>query len=120
MCDFTDLQPPEMVKRRMVVVVSPTPRGRKPLSIVVPLSTQRPVPIEPFHHKMSEGLVPAWGDPKELWVKCDMIYTVARWRLDRIKTPEGFVTPKLPDEELASIRKCILHALGFSRLTSHL
>ena len=119
MCDFVGFRVPEMVKRRMVVVVSPTIKG-KPLCIVVPLSTQRPDRIEPFHHRMSEGPVPAWGKPKVSWVKCDMIYTVALWRLDRIKSPEGFVAPKLPDEEMTSIRRCILHALGFGRLTSHL
>ena len=57
-CDFsTGFQPPEMVKRRPVVLISPR-RKNAALCTVVPLSTKEPVPIEDYHHRMNPRSVP--------------------------------------------------------------
>ena len=60
MCDFdTGFQPPEMTKRRPVVVVSPRRRrAMTKLCTVVPLSTAVPNQVEPFHHRMNPRSVP--------------------------------------------------------------
>lgn len=82
MCDYnTGFKVPEMVKKRPVVVVS---KARQQLVTVVPLSTTPPFPIETCHYEVSQGSLPnsLQGDP--CWAKCDMIGTVALWRLDRI------------------------------------
>lgn len=57
MCDFnTGFVAPEMIKKRPVVVVSPRPRRSNQLCTIVPLSTTRPDPVEPYHHCMLYGL----------------------------------------------------------------
>ncbi|MEK6746405.1 MAG: type II toxin-antitoxin system PemK/MazF family toxin [Pseudomonadota bacterium] len=49
-CDFSGLKPPEMVKIRPVLVISPRPeRLSKKTCIVVALSTTTPDPIEKYH-----------------------------------------------------------------------
>jgi len=55
MCDFTGFKPPEMVKKRPVVILSPRYRRRTGLCIVVPFSTVEPELIEPHHHRIPAG-----------------------------------------------------------------
>lgn len=120
MCDFSEgFKPPEMVKTRPVIVVSPKLNGRHGLCTVVALSTVEPNPFYPFHHKMSrESLVslPA----AESWAKCDMIYSVSFERLDRIKMiMEGgrreYTTGKATPEDLLAVDEAILRGLGLVR-----
>ena len=64
MCDFnTGFKPPEMIKRRPVVVIAPHPKRQIGLCTIVPLSTTTPVPVEPFHHRMDSLSLPA-GCPR--------------------------------------------------------
>jgi uncharacterized protein YifN (PemK superfamily) len=49
------IQPPEMVKRRHVVVVSPRYRRQTGLCLVVPFSTVLPHEIEPYHFETPPG-----------------------------------------------------------------
>lgn len=88
-CDYsTGFRPPEMVKVRPVVVISPRRRGSQ-LVTVVPISSTAPSPIEPWHYELPPGAYPPARGP--VWVKADMIATVALTRLDRIrvKGPSG-------------------------------
>ncbi len=86
-CDYsTGFQPPEMVKVRPVVVISPRRRVGQ-LVTVVPLSSVAPNPIEPWHYRLPEGTYPPARGP--IWVKADMIATVALARLDRVKVKEA-------------------------------
>jgi len=55
MCDFTGFKPPEMVKQRPVVVVSPRYRRHTGVCLVVPLSTVAPPEIEPHHFEIPAG-----------------------------------------------------------------
>lgn len=122
MCDFeTGFRPPEMIKRRPVIVISPKLRIRRPLCTVVPLSTKRPDPVEAFHHKLPDGTIPGLKSTKETWVKCDMIYAVSLERLDRLKTGHRkYSAPRLPRDQILKIQKCLLHALGMHTLTNHI
>jgi mRNA interferase MazF len=82
-CDYsTGFKPPEMVKVRPVVVISPRRRGGQ-LVTVVPLSSAAPSPVEPWHYLLPEGAYPPARGP--VWVKADMIATIALARLDRVK-----------------------------------
>ena len=118
MCDFdTGFQPPEMTKRRPVVVVSPRRRrAMTKLCTVVPLSTAVPNQVEPFHHRMNPRSVPVELGTQESWAKCDMLYTVSVKRLDRVSVNRGgrrlFVAPRVLDEDLAAIRQGVMNALG--------
>lgn len=118
-CDFNNgFQPPEMVKRRPVVVISPRPRRSTQLCTVVPLSTTVPNPVEPFHHRMDPCSLPGKFSQKETWAKCDMLATVALGRLDRVsvgKDARGkrkYVAEPVTNEDLEAIRRGVLAALG--------
>jgi mRNA interferase MazF len=85
-CDYsTGFRPPEMVKVRPVVVVSPRRRGSG-LVTVVPISSTAPSQIEPWHYRLPDGAYPPARGP--VWVKADMIAAVALTRLDRVKVRE--------------------------------
>lgn len=85
-CDFPkEFKPPEMVKRRPVVCISPKARNRHGVATVVPLSTTQPsknsafaVPID-----LDQPICPAYPD-LTCWAKCDMLYTLS---YDRLSEP---------------------------------
>jgi uncharacterized protein YifN (PemK superfamily) len=114
-CDYsTGFQPPEMVKVRPVVVVSPRRRGSQ-LVTAVPISSTAPSPIEPWHYELPAGAYPpAKG---AAWVKADMIATVAVARLDRIRIRErggqrSYQVFHLGPVEMLAIRAAVKAALG--------
>jgi uncharacterized protein YifN (PemK superfamily) len=114
-CDFTTgFQPPEMVKARPVVVISPRRRTGK-LATVVPLSSTAPDPVEPWHYCLPAGIYPPARAP--MWAKCDMVATVALGRLDRIKTRDRagnrtYQVFQIPASDLAAILAGVKAALG--------
>ena len=118
MCDFdTGFKPPEMTKKRPVVVISPRRRrSASNLCTVVPLSTAVPNRVEPFHHRMDPRSVPAELCTQESWAKCDMLYTVSLERLDRVPVNRAgtrvFVAPQVLHEDLTAIRQGVMNALG--------
>lgn len=119
--------PPEMVKRRLAVVLSPDIRSRVNLVTVVPLSLTPPDKIMPFHKQINIPfeLPPKWGQ-KHRWIKGDMVNAVGFHRVDFLrlgKTDEGkrkYQYSALPDEILKLVRRCVLHGMGLSVLTKHL
>jgi mRNA interferase MazF len=73
---------PEMVKRRPAIVISPPIPGRPFLCTIVPLSTTPPSRV--LSHHMQITLDPALPFPygtQTMWVKGDMVMTVAFHRL---------------------------------------
>lgn len=119
-CDFTTgFQKPEMVKKRPVVVISPRPRRSTQLCIVVPLSTSAPNPQMPYHHLLDNDSLPEYYRKHDNWAKCDMLYTVALDRLDRIMIRDSngkrqYINYKITSNDLALIRESILHGLGLN------
>ena len=118
MCDFTGLKAPEMIKTRPVVVVSPRRRTRPRLCTIVPLSTTAPNPVEPYHHRMNPQSLPVSFRKQDSWAKCDMLYTVALDRLDRVKLRIGgkraYRAPQVLVEDLDAIRRGVVEALGLT------
>lgn len=113
-CDFsTGFQPPEMVKVRPVVVISPRRRIGQ-LATVVPLSSSRPSPVEPWHFELPPGAYPPARGP--MWAKCDMLATVALARLDRVKVGgrggPTYQTFQLGPQEMAAVMVGVKAALG--------
>ena len=83
LCDFGDpkkggsFRPPEMIKRRPVVVVSPKIARRSGLCTVVCLSTTAPDPVLPFHRAITiDPPLPAPRERGVNWIKGDMVYAV--------------------------------------------
>lgn len=113
-CDYsTGFRPPEMVKVRPVVVISPRRRTSQ-LATVVPLSSSRPSPAEPWHYELPPGAYPPARGP--MWAKCDMLATVALVRLDRVKVGghggPTYQTFQLDPRALAAIVIAVKTALG--------
>lgn len=119
-CDFTTgFKPPEIVKKRPVVVIS---KASQRLVTVVPISTTEPNPIRAWHHEMDPASFPAGLRARgRHWAKCDIIMTVGFDRLDRIKAGRDQATGKriyhnypVTQQDLKAIRKAVLHVLGLS------
>lgn len=128
LCDYgTGFVPPEMVKRRPVVIVSPRLRQRQGLVAVVPLSTTAPGTVEAYHCHLELAVpLPSPFDAPGMWAKCDMIATVALTRLDRFRDgrDEGggarrYRTGKVSPVDLRRIYSAILCGLGLGILTNH-
>ena len=114
-CDYaTGFRPPEMVKARPVVIISPRRRSSQ-LVTVVPISSVVPSSIEPWHYELPPGAYPPARGP--VWVKADMIVTVALTRLDRIRGtgPGGqriYQVFSLPASDMLAITLAVKAALG--------
>jgi len=112
------LKPPEMIKKRPVIVISPRSR-RKNICTVVALSTTTPAPIEPYHALIEfYPKLPVKFDVKDVWVKGDMIYTVSFERLELIKNGRDrsgkrkYYTSKLPRKSFEKVMKCVQNGLA--------
>lgn len=124
MCAFPDcFAPPEMVKVRPVVVISPRLHGRAGLVAVVPLSTTRPDPLCAHHVSIPARLMPPCfqASSTERWAKCDMLYTLSLDRLSLVQGRRNRKTGKRSYEEsnldlshIRAVRVGIASALGIT------
>jgi uncharacterized protein YifN (PemK superfamily) len=129
LCDYSQggFRPPEMVKRRPAIVISPRLPNRDNLCTVVPLSLTAPEKEMPYQCRLelAESL-PHPFPSKVLWVKADMLATVCFSRLDLFRTERDqygrrkYLHPKVNPEQLRAVRCAVLHALGLPSLTVHL
>ena len=128
MCDFnTGFKFPEMVKERLVVIVSERLKDELPLCRVVPLSGTEPPLNKSYHHKMNRLSLPTPYQNNDRWAKCDMIYTVSLERLFRVKIGQNratgkriYSTARAVLEDIQALKKCILYALKMGDLTQYL
>lgn len=126
LCVFpSEFAPPEMIKTRPVVVISPKIAGRSNLVSIVPLSTTAPNPVQRHHFRVPIERMPRrlQAEATEVWAKCDMLYTFGLGRLDRFKAGRDRVTGKrlyesgqLELEQIIGLRICIAAALGITQL----
>src|SRR4051812_27745840 len=87
-CNFPeDFKPPEMVKDRSVIVLSPQSMNRHGLVTIVPISLTAPDPVMPWHCEISEACmpIPLRDIQGTHWAKCDMVYTFSTTRLEMVK-----------------------------------
>lgn len=82
LCDFSGFEPPEMVKKRPVVIISPRLPDRAEIVTVVPISTTPPRRPVPYAVALSRNYHPASDDAVPSWAKCDMVMNIGRHRLD--------------------------------------
>lgn len=130
MCDFSSgFKPPEMVKRRPVVVISPKMKRCSGLCTVVALSTVQPSPLENWHYQLPLGSLPQKGQfqAKDSWVKGDMVYRVSFDRLNLIqigKEPgtgkRQYFKQRLGRGQMQRVYACLLHGLNLGHLEPHL
>lgn len=118
LCDFSrGFVAPEMLKVRPVVVISKAKTHNRRLCTVVPLSTTAPILVEQWHYPLTTNPCPQFSNGSQVWVKCDMIYTVSFDRLDKFhrKTRRGgreYFAPKLNDDEITAIFEAVKCCLG--------
>ncbi|MEM7047010.1 MAG: type II toxin-antitoxin system PemK/MazF family toxin [Pseudomonadota bacterium] len=118
---------PEMVKRRLAIVLSPKIEERADLCAVVPLSTTEPKKIMPYRMKINIPFkIPeSWGK-LERWVKGDMINTVGFHRIDLLRLGRDITGKRqyqyrtLPATTFKNVRQCVLHGIGMPFLTKRL
>ncbi|WP_080586280.1 type II toxin-antitoxin system PemK/MazF family toxin [Bradyrhizobium elkanii] len=125
-CDYSrgGFKPPEMVKPRPAVIISPRLPHRDGLCTVVPISGS------PNEHASAWDIRLEFDPPlphpfvyRDAWAKCDMLATVAFERLDLFHTDRDqygkrkYLHPKVSEEDLHRIRTGILFALGMGNLT---
>ena len=100
-CDFRGNVPPEIGKRRPVLVVTPRLAHRSELCMVVPISTQAPIQPQPFQVRLSRNYHPNEADDLPVWAKCDLVVSVSLRRLDRFKVGQRkYHTPKVSADDL--------------------
>ncbi|MEQ8598450.1 MAG: type II toxin-antitoxin system PemK/MazF family toxin [Devosia sp.] len=128
-CNYsTGFKPPEMVKERLVAVVSPRLPHRDGLCTVVPLSMTPSRSGIRYQCKVELPYeAPAPYDGKFKFAKADMLATVAYERLDmpyegrdKSTRQRKYLKIILAPEELIKLHRCILHALGLDALTDKL
>lgn len=127
-CDYnTGFISPEMIKRRLAIVISPQFKRRNNLCTVVPFSTTPPNPIMPYHYllKLSQTLPPPYNSTEQ-WVKADMLATVSFNRLTLPSNGKGlsgkrqYIHIIIDGLDFISIQKCVLNAIGLNNLTQHI
>lgn len=112
--DFKGFSPPEMVKVRPIVVISPKLPYRSEIVTIVPLSTTAPKHEYPFCVRLSKNYMPNSDPNLEVWAKCDMVMNISKNRLNAIKIGRRqYYYPTLNQEDLELVRKGVLHGLGF-------
>lgn len=114
--DFGGFRPPEMVKRRPVVIVSRKDSHGRGLCTVVPVSATPPTKAASWHHPLPHLRVPGFADTADRWAKCDMLATVSFARLNkpyRMTNGHGrqFISVFVSDDDLSAIKACIRHYL---------
>ncbi|WP_111734174.1 type II toxin-antitoxin system PemK/MazF family toxin [Roseovarius amoyensis] len=117
--DLSDgFRPPEMVKRRPVIVLSPPIKGRQQLCTVVPLSTAAPRTLLPHHMEISfDPPLPHPYQSPTAWLKGDIVLTVAFHRLrllfDRKQSGQRVYDVRVLDPEVfEQVRNCVRAGLG--------
>jgi len=119
-------KPPEMVKSRLAVVLSKPIRRRLGLCTVIPLSTQPPNHIMPYHEEIDIGFDLPFPWERQCWVKGDMVTSVGFHRVDGLQVKTGrygkrqYLIPQVDEAVFRTVQRCALHGLGLSALTKKL
>jgi uncharacterized protein YifN (PemK superfamily) len=111
-------RPPEMVKRRPAIVLSPPLRGRSFLCSIVPLSTTPPRSVQSHHLRLTlDPVLPRPYDSPFMWVKGDIVLTVAFHRLRYLfaLNHDGnrvYDIRVLDAAAMDKVRECVRNGLG--------
>jgi len=112
-CDYdTGFIPPEMVKKRRIIVVSPKSMNNRGLCMVVPVSTTPPDNALPVHVRFEPGQYRFFARDVPCWAKCNMLAAVAYRRLDRIRIENQFIAPRIDKNDFDRIREALSHVIG--------
>jgi len=129
-CDFSKgFKAPEAIKKRPVIILTPSMQGRHQLTTVVVLSTTQPEHIHKFHCQLPKACLPMLGEFQKggSWLKGDLVYSVGFHRLDLIKTggrnsngKRAYFTNRLSRERMREIYTCVLYGMSLGNLAQHI
>ncbi len=108
--------PPEMIKRRHVVVLA----SHTELMVVAPFSTKEPRPARACHLRIEARRYPFFDQDADSWLKGDMLMAVSRQRLDRLRYDGAYRRARLSKDDLREVRRAALGGLGLSEVAKHL
>ena len=119
-CDYPkDMAAPEMIKKRPVIVVSPSLKHRGSLVTVVPLSSTEPKLLMPYHVQLAfDPALPEPWNKNPCWAICDHAMTVGFHRLNLIRLGKDqygkrkYYQFRLDIERLSALRKAIGFSIG--------
>lgn len=116
-CDFKGFVPPEMVKVRPVVVVSPRLPYRAEIAAIVPISTTQPKHDLPFCYRLSKNYHPEEPDDLPCWAKADMLMNIGTYRLTGFKVGRRkWEWPTMSADDLKAVKHAILCGLGLDQI----
>lgn len=127
LCDYGlgGFMPPEMVKRRPALVISPRLPHRDGLCAVVPLSGSEPGRDLNYVVRLELPVpLPTPFDETVWWAKCDLVATVGFHRLDLFRTgrdPAGrrkYLQLRLAPADFDRVKAGVLFGLGMGALTT--
>ncbi|MCL1127969.1 type II toxin-antitoxin system PemK/MazF family toxin [Shewanella surugensis] len=121
MNNFNGRIPPEIVKKRMVVILN----GKLNQGcLVVPISSsensnfiQRGLHISLPHNLFR---VTDFYDQRERWAKADLIQMVSRERLYKLKDKRYRFDQHLPREEVTKIQRAVIKAISANSLMNNI
>lgn len=109
--------PPEMIKKRLVVVLNGKLNG---LVLVVPISSTKNFDgIKNGHHvELSPELITttAFYDKRIRWVKSELVQAVSKRRLYHIYDKGNRIIQYLPRDVVLKIQKAVMKAMNASSL----
>ena len=118
-CDFdmAGVVPPEMRKRRRVVVVSPRSHNRRHgerpgRCLVVPFSASMPTVLTAAEVPFSADVYRSLTVPT--WAICSAVESVSHARLDRVASGRMFISEKLAQADMLRLESGLRHALGLA------
>ena len=121
LCDYSKggFTPPEMVKRRPAIIISPRLPHRDGLCAVVPLSTTPPPVDLPYVVEINfEQPLPGPFDSSHMWAKCDLIASVSFGRLDLFREERDqygkrkYLKRRVDNETLQKVLEGVRRGLG--------
>lgn len=102
--------PPEMRKKRRVVVVSPRSHNRARRCVVVPFSATEPNDMMAAYVPFPVGSYRSSSVPT--WAICNAVAHVSFARLDRVRVGREFVAEIVGAADMERVVRGLRHALG--------
>ena len=108
--------PPEMCKKRMVVVLNGNLNG---VCLIVPISSTQAIGISSKYHVESDTSLFAitdFYDKRQRWAKAELMQSVSKNRLFHIYDKSKKLQPYLPFDVVEKIQLAAIGALNANRL----
>ena len=114
--------PPEMIKRRLVVVLNGKLNSQS--SIVVPLSTSKDeLKLQRgIHVQLEAGTIEdlKYFHPKTCWAKCDLVQTVSNKRLNKpMFAKRGWLSECISEQVITLIQIAVIRSINASNIARY-